>query len=368
MRRPSTLRSLLALAASVAALTLTATALAAQAPPLMSPRAEPAPEGLAPDRVSLRPSRFDTVEAPPGKELRYELTVTNSFDEPVRLEARAIPLEGSTDPERYAVPGAAGSHSSAAVDWVRFPGFEQPREVPGGQQLVVPVSITVPPGATPGTYALGLGVAWNTSALGVNQQDTPAGRVDLDAIVSSAAVLRVPGDATARARIVSVEAPRMVWGGDASSFRTRVENAGETDLLLDAQVELEAFLGSAGRTVSATGPDEGYPTLPGGVRVLRMPWGDPPLFGWFRPTLVVVGGEGSGVRVTKRLDAIYVLPPWWLVLLLVVAIWLPVRSIRRRSRVATATGARKAKARARVEERLRRQRAKERARQARHGR
>lgn len=368
MRRPPVTWNLLALAASVVALASAGTAFAVQAPPLPSPRAEPAPEGAAPDRVSLRPIRFDTIEAPPGKELRYELTVTNSFDEPVRLEARAIPLEGSSDPRRYAVPGGPDSRSSTAVDWVRFPGFEQPREVPGGQQLVVPVTVTVPRGARPGTYALGLGVAWNTSALGVNQQDTPAGRVDLDAIVSSVAVVRVPGEATARARIVSVEAPRVLWGGEAPVFRTRVENAGDTDLVLDSQVELEAFLGSAGRIVSAAGPAEGYPTLPGGVRVLRMQWGDPPLFGWFRPTLVVVGGEGSGVRVTKRLDTVYVLPPWWLLLLLVVATWLPIRTIRRRSRRADASGARQAKARARVEERLRRQRAKERARAARRGR
>lgn len=341
---------------------------AGEAAPLRAPRTEPAPEGLAPDRVSLRPSRFDVAKAVRGEELRYELTVTNSFDEPVRLGARVIPLEGSTDPDRYAMPGSSASRSADAVEWVTFPGFEQPREVPGNTQLVVPVSVAVPRDAVPGTYALGLGVAWNTSALGVNQVDTPAGRVDLDAIVSSTAVLRVPGEAAARARIASTDGPRIVWGGGRPTFRAQVENVGETDLVIDAQVELEAFLGSAGRTLSAAGPEDGYPTLPGGLRVLRMEWGDPPLFGWFRPTLVVVGGEGSGVRVTKRLDTVYVLPPWWLVVLLVLAIWLPVRTIRRRSKMATATGARQAKARKRVEERIRRQRAKERARAARRGR
>ena len=114
------------------------------------------------------------------------------------------------------------------------------------------------------------------------------------------------------------------------------------------------------------GPDD-LPTLPEGVRELRMRWSDPPLVGWFRPELVVVGGEGSGVRVTRPLDNVYVIPPWWMLLALVVAIWLPIRSLRKRRRRMRASGADRRRARTRVERRLRTQQAKERAARARRG-
>jgi hypothetical protein len=71
------------------------------------------------------------------------------------------------------------------------------------------------------------------------------------------------------------------------------------------------------------------------------------------------------VRVTERLDTVYVLPPWWLVLLVLVALWLPVRAWRRRRRAMRESGADRSRARSRVERRLRKQRAQERARAAR---
>ena len=82
-------------------------------------------------------------------------------------------------------------------------------------------------------------------------------------------------------------------------FRARVENVGDTDLVLDAKVDLDAFLGTASRSLDAAGPESGHPTLPYGERELRMAWNDPPLLGWFRPELVVEVAF-DGVQASTR--------------------------------------------------------------------
>ncbi|MCB0879820.1 MAG: hypothetical protein KDC46_12680 [Thermoleophilia bacterium] len=314
--------------------------------------------------LSLTPQRFDVVEAG-DRPLRFELTVTNTTLEPVRIAPKVIALEGSTEPDQFAVPGGRTSASSAAVAWVTFPGFDSPRELASGRKLQFVALVTVPASATPGTYSLGVGASQDISALGVNTTLGPASRVSLEGIVASTVVIDVPGDVSPRIRIRGVSGPRVVWSGSTERFRADVENAGNTLLTIDGQVELGSFLSTAGRTLGAKGPDKGYETLPGGRRELVMVWSDPPLLGWFSPELVVVGGKGSGVRVTKRLDTVYVLPPWWLILLIVIAIALPSWRWRRRRRDPRWQEHRRATAADRVAARKRKAEAKRRAAQAR---
>ncbi len=347
---------------SALALACAATAIAA---PVTLPEESAIDSSSGGDHVGLTPNRFDAVEVDPGRTLRYSLTVTNTTGIDVRLKPRAIPLEGSKESDQLATPGSAKSRSFEAVEWVRYPGFGDAKVIGLGRQLSFDVLVSVPEDARPGTYALGLGVAQHIQALGNASPDVPASRVDLEGIVASIAVFTVSGDARANARIRGASGPRLVWSGDRPTFRVDVENSGEVVLQIDSQVELNAFLGSAGRTLGDGGDDEGIETLPGGRRSLTMRWSDPPLLGWYQPKLVVVGGEGTGVRITKRLDTVYVLPPWWLILIVAIAIWLPVRSIRKRRRAMKAAGVDRQKAVDRVKARHRKAAAQRRAREAR---
>jgi hypothetical protein len=312
-------------------------------------------------RVALKPVRFEPVNADPGRTLEFELVVSNTTGSTVQIAPVAIPLEGSTDPARFAQPGNRESRSYDATSWVAFPGFGRRQSLANDTKLTFPVLIEIPSDAAPGTVAIGIGVSQNVSALGTNAQEVPAGRVSLDGILSSVAQLRIPGDAESNARLRATQAPRIVWGSDRVEFTTLVDNVGDTDLSIDGEVRLGSFLASAGRTLADRGPNGGYPTLPGGTRKLEMRWTDPPLLGWFQPELVVVGGKGSGVRITKRLETVYVLPPWWLIVLLGIAIALPIRLARRRRRTSRATGADRSRAVRRVQERERKAEAKRRA-------
>jgi hypothetical protein len=316
-------------------------------------------------RVALTPYKFQTQTAKPGAELRYAITVANTTDETVTLQPEVIPIQGSRDPDRFAEPGSRKSRSSVAVDWVSFPGFGDHIDLRPGTQVRFPAVLRVPGDAHPGTYALGVGVAQPVSAPATNIADNPSSRVRLRAVLPSVVIVRVPGKVLSDIRLKDVEAPRIVWGGSSPTFEVKVENVGDSDLVIDGKVDLSSFLSSADRTLNAKGPDDGFPTLPGGSRVRKMRWNDPPLFGWFQPELVVVGGEGSGVRVTDNLDTVFVLPPWWLLVLLALAIWLPLW-LRRRNRDDDGwQNARRAKARERVEARMRKQEAMRRAQDAR---
>ena len=317
-------------------------------------------DGSSPPRVALSPARFEDQRADPGTTLRLAISVTNFQDEPVTLQSTVLPLQGSTDPDSFATTGDDESVSAAAVEWVEMP-FEIWPSLAPDRQLRFPVTIRIPESAAPGSYALGLGVRQRVSGPSIGGLDTNDARVRLDAGVVSQIVVTVTGDAAPDLRVRDVEAPRLIWGGSSSTFSASAFNEGNTLLEVDAEVRLDAFIGTAARDLST----EAQPLLPGGRRDIELRWSDPPLVGWFRPKLVVVGGEGSGERVEKSLDTVYVLPPWWLVLLAAIAIWLPVRSVRKRRRRMQATGADRAKAIERVEARRRKAEAKRRAEAAR---
>lgn len=323
-------------------------------------------EGARADaRVSLGPSRFDPVDANPGDTLEYELVVRNTTTAAVRIRPRVLPIEGSPDPDEYARVGGRSARGSELLDWVTYPGFGNSRELAAGTEIRIPVRVQVPQDPPPGTYSLGLSITWTVAAVGVDTTDAPASRVTLTPTLASVAVIRLPGEVVPEARLRGIEAPRIVWGGDSPRFSARVENVGDTDLLIDAKVDLNAFIGTASRTLDAAGPPQGQPSLPGGTRVVEMRWSDPPLVGWFEPELVVVGGKGSGVRISKDLETVYVLPPWWLILIVVAAIALPLRASRRRRRDPHSQDLRRAQAKHRVEARMRKADARRRAEAAR---
>jgi hypothetical protein len=360
---------LLAVCAAVLCVIVPTFAHAATSTQRIPPKPElgPAASTSGDPRVALVPIKFPPQAAKPGTELRFPLRVTNTTDHAVVLQAIAIPIQGSTVPDRFAEPGSADSRSADAVAWVGFPGFDRQLQLEPGQQVLFPASVRIPRDARPGTYSLGIGVSQRISAPATNVADAPSTQVRLRAILPSVVILRVPGEVESDVRLSHLQAPRLVWSGQHPTFSVRVKNVGDTDLRIDGKVGLSSFLSSAGRTLNAKGPEKGFETLPGGTRELKMRWADPPLLGWFRPELVVVGGKGSGVRVTDNLDTVFVLPPWWLLVLLALAIWLPIRARRKRRGDEGWNERRLARARERVEGRMRKQEAMRRAQDARRG-
>ncbi|MCW2962061.1 MAG: hypothetical protein JWM90_2448 [Thermoleophilia bacterium] len=299
-------------------------------------------------RVAISPLRYGITTAPPGTPLEFELRVSNTSPDDVLLRFDALPLAGSTATDSLVEPAGPDSRSAKAVDWVTF-ASTKPVPLAAGTQLDTVVTVQVPEGARPGSYALGFAVSQRVSRPGVGEPDTPQSEVNLKTDLVATAILRVPGEAVSNARVRKISAPRVIWGGGRQEFRVLVENRGDTDLRLDAEVDLSAFLGSAGRTLET----KVQPVLPDGRRELVLRWEDPPLLGWFQPTLVVVGGKGTGVRITNELATIWVLPPWWLIAALVLALGIPGVARHRRRRSPAWQAMQRARATDRVEQRLR---------------
>lgn len=278
-------------------------------------------------KLSIAPATFPTTRVEPGDTLRLTLDVRNHTGGDVSLRPIVLPLRGSREPGTLAQAAARDSRSGAAVAWVEFP-FERWPRLATDTQLRIPVEIRVPSDARPGTYALAIGVRQRVTPPGIGGVESNEARVVASAAPVSRVVIDVAGEASAELQVDEVESPRVVWGGSPTTFRATVINTGDTVLEVDGEVQLGAFVGTASRDLGT----EAREVLPDGATELELRWRDPPLLGWYEPTLVVVGGEGSGMRVERTLPTVWALPPWWVLVLLVVATWLPVRAIRRRRR------------------------------------
>ena len=197
-------------------------------------RAVDADDGSEP-RVSILPARFEPRAGAPGSSLRYTVTVRNTTTEAVTLTPQAIGIVGSPDPEALTAVAPANSRAARLAAWVDYPGFDRPRQLQAGRELEVPAVIAVPPDATPGTHAIGIGVRWSVGALAASGDSST--RVRPSFVLPAVAVIRVPGDTESELRVGAIEAPRLLWRDRTSEFRVRVSNVGNTDLLVDGQVE-----------------------------------------------------------------------------------------------------------------------------------
>lgn len=335
---PRSLRRWSCLAAAIAAAALTSSAGAATIRQEPLTDASPAREGLFVSQGAVEPIR-------PGATIQVPIRLRNTSARPLDITPRAIPGRGANDPGSLVDvdPGASDDPTRNAAGWVRFP-FER-LALRARSTAVFDVTVTAPRDARPGAHTVLLAFNVPTSAAQGGAGVTGTGGA------ASTIVLRVAGATTPDMRISGISSPRIVWNGKTTHFRAQVKNEGDTALDLDAQVQLHTLWGSSGRLLRA----DSQLVLPGGRRTYDIAYTDPPLLGRYAPRLTVVGGQGSDLRITRELPAVWVLPPWWFVLALAGAIALPVwmwrRSRRNESRSAARHAMRADRARERIERR-----------------
>lgn len=267
-----------------------------------------------------------TIGVRPGGAASVRIQLTNAARRPVQVTAGAITGRGSRDPGSFVDVDPtvhAGDRTRDATSWVSFP-FER-TTLAARTVASFDVAIRAPRDARPGAHPVLLAftipaLATRGDAIGVSGSGG----------VATTVVVTVPGEASASAAIRRADGPGTIRSSNPREhFTIGVENTGDTLLDLDAQIELRSPWGT-----SRTLPAEHQLALPGGRRTFRVPFDDPPLVGRFVPTVTVVGGKDSGVRVTRELEPVWVLPPWWFWLALALAVALPVGlMLRRRRRV-----------------------------------
>jgi len=119
-----------------------------------------------------------------------------------------------------------------------------------------------------------------------------------------------------------LKGPHFVWHGARANFQYTVSNEGTTLI--------------AG--VTTWRPNSGGPArrervllLPRGSRTVTARWQAEPFFGRYHPTVTLTPhAAGTGTwHVTY--PAVWVLPPWWLIALIIIALSLPIARNRARA-------------------------------------
>ena len=153
----------------------------------------------------------------------------------------------------------------------------------------------------------------------------------------------VPGNADYDGRVVDARAPRVIWwdglnlgkmpGLDAlrglgvATVRFGWRNDGNLTDEVKGRIVIESDL--TGKDVARL-TLEPKSVLRGATRGFEDTWSkDIPMFGRFTPTIEVTGSNGNTKSV--ELDSIWVIPSWWYLLALTLAIAIPL-GMRRRSK------------------------------------
>lgn len=161
--------------------------------------------------------------------------------------------------------------------------------------------------------------------------------------VASQVFFDVPGGVRQTGRIEDARGPRFVWwdgfdigtlpllerlrGLGVATVRYDWQNRSDFSEDVRGRVVIESDL--TGRDVARLEVDSAI-VLRGSERSFRATWSRGiPLLGRFTPTVEVTSETGETVR--RELDPIWVIPSWWYLLALVLAIAIPV-ALRRRSR------------------------------------
>lgn len=282
------------------------------------------------DRIAVAPADLGHHEVRPGGTLKLVLFVRNYTDQVQRVRKLALPLVGSEDPGSFVAALTQKRTPTPALNtasWVTTE-LDRPFAIDHNSEVELPVTIKVPHTARPGAHAVAIGVTVRISPKSLGGLDSSSAHVAASAAPVSRVVISVSGEAKSSLILEKINAPRIVWGASKTSFDATVKNTGATLLQSSATVNMGAFLTTAKRTLKSK-PSF---VLPEGRRKLSVTWNDPPLLGRFNPTIVVSGGMGSDIHITRQLATVWVMPPWWLLLLTIGAIVLPVSVSRHRKR------------------------------------
>jgi hypothetical protein len=279
------------------------------------------------------PPRINTQLAP-GESASYCVGFQNRGSRPVNLSVEVMDVaadaRGLPSSQREAVDRGASR-------WVRVPATRIERLAPGDVAWLQ-LQVQVPDDALAGSsYAsiLATGEALETDDEGSRVQSVPA--------IASQLFFDIPGDAARQGEVVDIRSPRVIWwdglgAGDLpildrlrglgiATVRFSWHNTGSFTSEIGGRVELRSDLSR--RAVERLPVERGV-VIAGARRQYEVTWRDNiPLLGRFTPVLEVEGESGRTER--HELQPIWVIPAWWYLLAVAVAIAIPTW-LRHRSR------------------------------------
>lgn len=211
-----------------------------------------------------------------------------------------------------------------AGSWVRFADGSTQQVIPlePGQSQLVPFSVDVPADAAPGDHAAGI----------VISVMSPEGQVMVDRRVATRLYVRVPGDLQPSLTMGSIAASytgKLNPFTGVASITVTLQNNGNIALSGDLVAGVNTYLGIAATTPVRLEVDE---LLPGSTRTLTFDVPGVAQLGYLNPYVRVQptvdeGALDPGQMSEVSRDTVLVAIPWWLVILigLALAVWLFLR-------------------------------------------
>jgi hypothetical protein len=281
----------------------------------------PASESGADDRTRL------SYQASPGQHIDDFYVLRNTGTTPQSLKVFATDAY-NTDDGSYGLLDTDATPKDAG-NWITFDGGAKQLTVPldPGATQVIPFFVDVPADAGPGDHAAGI----------VISVTAPAGEILVDRRVATRVYVRVPGELQPNLTISNITAsyePQLNPIDGQSTITFTVRNAGNVALGANMVIGANALFGiPAGEVVH----QELSEMLPGATRTVTIPvhgvgqWGYLNAYAKLAPTVDAGALDPGPLREVSR-DTVVVAVPWWLLLLLAIAliVWLVIRMRRKR--------------------------------------
>lgn len=237
--------------------------------------------------------------ADPGEVFTTEVSVTNVSDttETYYLIKRDISGVRQGNVPVFAEEGQEVTGFELS-EWVSLP--DGPIDLDPGQQIRVPITITVPDDATPGSHFGGIFVSREPPRL---RQIGAGVGYDVGSIIS----IRISGDVVESARIRAFSTDRLIYSTPNVTFETRVENPGNVLIRPRGPLEVKNMFGDQVGLLIVN--DDGGGVFPGTTRSFDVVWEDDGIgFGRYQAIVALGYGQGGGQATVDATVSFWILP------------------------------------------------------------
>lgn len=240
--------------------------------------------------VKVIPATIEKL-ADPGSVLTEEIQITNVSNEDkeyyiykrdiIGVEEGGVPI--------FAEEGAERTGYEMA-EWISFQS--EPVRVASGKTVALPITITVPAEATPGSHFGGVFISVEPPKL----RQTGAGvGYEVATIIS----IRINGDVIDDARVRSFSTDKLFYSAKNVTFNAKIENQGNILIRPRGPLEIRSMLGDEPEVITVNESLAGV--FPGTVREFNFEWNSEGIgFGRYEAILALVY-EGDGGQ--KTIDA-----------------------------------------------------------------
>jgi hypothetical protein len=287
------------------------------------------------DQIAATPPRVET-ELKRGEGGSYCIGFQNRTGRSISLDIDVRNL-GSDEDGRPAT--GIDDAGFGAATWVH-PSTARITDLEHGDMAWIDVDVDVPSDAVTGSSYASVVATARDSAGSVTEGDSQVNAVPSIAVQF---FFDVAGNADFDGRIVESQSPRVIWwdgldigglpvlddlrGLGIGTIRFGWRNDGNLTDTVDGRILINSDLG--GRSVATLNVPE-VSVMRGAKRDLEATWSkDIPFIGRFTPTIEIT--DSTGTVHTQELDPIWVIPSWWYLLVVGLAIAIPLW-IRRRNK------------------------------------